>query len=123
MLVLTRRPTESFVLIPSDDIGSNATLADFFSEGPIEIKILGTQGNHAKIRIRAPLDVKILRSELYYPQYGMEPPKRGYLTLTRRVDSSLTLDSQSDKNPNEIFLADLFPNGAIDIKVLRVNGN
>jgi carbon storage regulator len=48
MLVLTRKVGEALIL-----------------DGGIEITVTDTQGNHAKLDINAPKEVKVYREELY----------------------------------------------------------
>ena len=45
MLVLTRRPSESLILYPSDSIDPNMTVRELFADGPIEIWPHGVTGN------------------------------------------------------------------------------
>jgi len=71
MLVLSRRHAESISISPADDIDLNMTLKDLFSQGPIEITILGSGQNRVKMGIKAPGVLNIWRSR----DLGPDDPK------------------------------------------------
>lgn len=64
MLVLTRKLGESIRITLSDDISPEMTVAELFSSGQIEIHYIEYNDTQIKVGISAPLELKILRSEL-----------------------------------------------------------
>ena len=64
MLILTRRPGESFQIDLSENVSPNLTVAELFCEGPIQIAILDVKGNQVRIGTEASDRLTILRDEL-----------------------------------------------------------
>ncbi len=64
MLVLTRRPGEAIQIYPSGDIRPDMTVAELFRDGPLEIHITRIHPGQARISIKAPRELAILRTEL-----------------------------------------------------------
>jgi len=68
MLALTRKPGESILIYPEDDLPEDMTVAELFKDGPIEIKLVDARIKrgtiHSKIGINAPDELIILRDEL-----------------------------------------------------------
>ena len=46
MLAFTRRPGEFILLYPSQDIDPNMTVAELFSEGPVEVIFSEMKNGH-----------------------------------------------------------------------------
>ena len=61
MLVLTRRPGESFVIKPDPYVSGPDPLGWFTR--PIEVRILKIEGNHVRVGIEAAGSLLILRGE------------------------------------------------------------
>ncbi len=64
MLILTRRPGESFQIDLSENVDPNMTVAELFADGPIEIVILGVKDNQVRVGTEASDQLTILRDEL-----------------------------------------------------------
>jgi len=64
MLILTRRPGESFQIDLSENVNPNLTVAELFSDGPIEVTVLGMKGNQIRVGTEASDRLTILREEL-----------------------------------------------------------
>lgn len=64
MLMLMRRPNESFYIYP-DDIPEDMTVKQLFADGPIKIQITDTNDFQCKIGIEAPQALNIVRNEIY----------------------------------------------------------
>jgi len=64
MLILTRTEGESILIYPQDDIPEGMTVAELFADGAIEIVVDETRKHQVKIGVKAPDELKILRSEL-----------------------------------------------------------
>ena len=65
MLTFTRRPGESFLLFPSPDLDPDMTVAELFARGPIQIEIAELHGRQVRLRVDAPREIAILRSEIW----------------------------------------------------------
>lgn len=65
MLRITRKEDQSFMLFPSDELPNDMTVAELFSQGPIEVIIEEARTRHVKVAIDAPLELCVLRHELY----------------------------------------------------------
>jgi len=63
MLIVSRRDAESIEIRPGDDIDPMMTLADLFSDGPIEITIFSSNGNRVKMGVQAPEQLSIWRKK------------------------------------------------------------
>ena len=63
MLIVSRRDAESIEIRPGDDIDPKMTLADLFSNGPIEITIFSSNGNRVKMGVQAPEQLSIWRKK------------------------------------------------------------
>lgn len=63
MLIVSRRDAESIEIRPGDDIDPKMTLADLFSDGPIEITIFSSNGNRVKMGVQAPEQLSIWRKK------------------------------------------------------------
>lgn len=61
MLIVSRRNSESIEIRPGDDIDPQTTLADLFSQGPIEITIIAAGGSRVKMGVQAPDQLCIWR--------------------------------------------------------------
>ena len=59
-----RRPSESIYIYP-DDISGDMTVKQLFADGPIKIQVTDTNGSQCKIGIKAPLNLRIVRNEIY----------------------------------------------------------
>jgi len=63
MLIVSRKDAESIEIRPDDGIDPNITLADLFSNGPIEITIFSSNGNRVKMGVQAPAELCIWRKK------------------------------------------------------------
>ena len=61
MLIVSRRDAESIEIRPGEGIDPQMTLADLFSNGPIEITIFSSSGNRVKMGVSAPEQLSIWR--------------------------------------------------------------
>ena len=61
MLIVSRRDAESIEIRPGDNIDPSMTLADLFSNGPIEITIFSSNNNRVKMGVQAPEQLCIWR--------------------------------------------------------------
>ena len=61
MLIVSRRDAESIEIRPGDGIDTSMTLADLFSNGPIEITIFSSNNNRVKMGVQAPEQLCIWR--------------------------------------------------------------
>ena len=61
MLIVSRRDAESIEIRPGDGIDPSMTLADLFSDGPIEITIFSSNNNRVKMGVQAPEQLCIWR--------------------------------------------------------------
>ncbi len=64
MLVLTRRISEALLLLPSEYLGPDMTVAELFWDGPVLITVDEVRENQASIGIEAPRIITVLRKEL-----------------------------------------------------------
>lgn len=63
MLIVSRRDAESIEIRPGEDTNMDMTLADLFSNGPIEITVFSAAGNRAKLGVQAPTELCIWRKK------------------------------------------------------------
>jgi len=61
MLIVSRRDDESILIRPDEGIDMGMTLADLFSNGPIEITIFSSNGTRVKMGVQAPDALSIWR--------------------------------------------------------------
>ena len=61
MLIVSRKDAESILIRPVEDIDPKMTLADLFSNGPIEITIFSSGTNRVKMGVQAPEQLSIWR--------------------------------------------------------------
>jgi len=61
MLIVSRRDAESILIRPGEDIDPSMTLADLFSNGPIEITIFSSNSKRVKMGVQAPEQLSIWR--------------------------------------------------------------
>ncbi len=64
MLSLTRRSEESLLIYPSEDIDQDMTVAELFSTGPIEVRVVQIKGDQARLGVKAPKVLSVMRDEL-----------------------------------------------------------
>lgn len=64
MLTLERRNGESLLISPSEDLPKDMTVVELFSEGAIEILLKDAQRGKAKIGLRVPRELDVVREEL-----------------------------------------------------------
>ena len=64
MLVITRRPGESFQINLTESVDPNMTVGELFADGPIEIAVLAIKGNQVRVGAQASHRLVILRDEL-----------------------------------------------------------
>lgn len=63
MLIVSRRDAESILIRPDEGIDMGMTLADLFSNGPIEITIFSSNGTRVKMGVQAPDALSIWRKD------------------------------------------------------------
>ncbi len=61
MLIVKRRDSESILIRPDDKTDMSMTLADLFSNGPIEITIFSSNDKRVKMGVQAPQELSIWR--------------------------------------------------------------
>ena len=61
MLIVSRRDDESLLIRPGDGIDPSMTLADLFSNGPIEITVFSSNNKRVKLGVQAPEQLSIWR--------------------------------------------------------------
>lgn len=64
MLNITRRNGESIFIFPSDSLPAEMTVAELFKDGAIEICLFRSNTRQAKIGVKAPEEMVILRDDL-----------------------------------------------------------
>lgn len=64
MLLLKRKPGETFIIIPAATLDPLTPIKDLFGAGPIEIQIRQVDGVQVKVGIKADQRFVILREEL-----------------------------------------------------------
>jgi sRNA-binding carbon storage regulator CsrA len=64
MLVLTRRQGQSILIRPAPDLDPATPISELFSNGPIEVAVLGVDGKQIKVGVDAPRLLSVLRNEL-----------------------------------------------------------
>lgn len=65
MLTFTRRSGESFLLLPSASLNPDMTVAELFASRPVRIEIAELHGRQVRLRVDAPREIAILRSEIW----------------------------------------------------------
>lgn len=65
MLVLSRRVRQSIVIDIADPELANKTIGEVFGQGPIIIALLSCGLSFARVGVKAPAGLRILRSELH----------------------------------------------------------
>ncbi len=63
MLIVSRRDAESIEIRPGEETDMQMTLADLFSNGPIEITVFSATGNRVKMGVQAPTELSIWRKK------------------------------------------------------------
>ena len=63
MLIVSRKDAESIEIRPGENIDPSMTLADLFSQGPIEITIFSSNNNRVKMGVQAPEQLRIWRTK------------------------------------------------------------
>ena len=63
MLIVKRRDAESILIRPNDETDMSMTLADLFSNGPIEITIFSSNDKRVKMGVQAPQELSIWRKD------------------------------------------------------------
>ncbi len=63
MLIVSRRDAESIEIRPGEDTDMQMTLADLFSDGPIEITVFSANGKRVKMGVQAPTELSIWRKK------------------------------------------------------------
>ncbi len=63
MLIVSRRDSESIEIRPNEGTDMQMTLADLFSNGPIEITVFSAAGNRVKMGVQAPTELSIWRKK------------------------------------------------------------
>ncbi len=63
MLIVKRRDSESILIRPDDKTDMSMTLADLFSNGPIEITIFSSNDKRVKMGVQAPQELSIWRKD------------------------------------------------------------
>lgn len=64
MLLLKRKPGETFIIKPSASLDPLTPIKDLFGGGPIEVQIRQVDGVQVKVGIKADQGFVILREEL-----------------------------------------------------------
>jgi sRNA-binding carbon storage regulator CsrA len=64
MLILTRKPKQSFSIQPQPTLDPHTTVEQLFEAGPIRIQVLGVQGSQVRLGVAAHAGFSILREEL-----------------------------------------------------------
>jgi sRNA-binding carbon storage regulator CsrA len=64
MLAFTRRPGEFILLYPSQDIDPNMTVAELFSEGPVEVIFSEMKNGQIRVAVDAPDNLVVVRNEI-----------------------------------------------------------
>ncbi|MBT8085339.1 MAG: carbon storage regulator [Woeseia sp.] len=63
MLIISRKDAESILIRPGEDADPQMTLAELFSNGPIEITVFSATGNRVKMGVQAPTELSIWRQD------------------------------------------------------------
>ena len=64
MLVITRRVSESFIILPDPGLDAATPIGELFRQRPIEVSIVQVSGTRVKLSINADHRLLILRKEL-----------------------------------------------------------
>jgi sRNA-binding carbon storage regulator CsrA len=70
MLILSRRVSESLVIVPQPHVDLATPVGDFFVSGPIEISVCQFHGGRVRFGVAADPRLLVLRAELYRPGKG-----------------------------------------------------
>lgn len=83
MLTLSRNLNKPLFIQPFDDLNPALTVAELFTDDPIEIRVTEIRSDRIKISIQAPAELDIAREELVarlfmkrhevYKSYGNHP--------------------------------------------------
>ena len=63
MLIISRKDAESILIRPAEDVNPKMTLAELFSDGPIEITVFSAGANRVKMGVQAPNQLSIWRKD------------------------------------------------------------
>jgi sRNA-binding carbon storage regulator CsrA len=64
MLIISRRPGESLFIDLAESVDPDMTVGELFSDGPVEVAIMGVKGDQVKVGTEAPSELSIMRDEL-----------------------------------------------------------
>ena len=64
MLIITRKPGQSFTIRPQDTRNFCADVGEILGESPIQVVVTQVRGKQVKLAIQAHPDLLILREEL-----------------------------------------------------------
>ncbi len=64
MLILTRKPSQSFSIHPQPTLDPHTPVEQLFTGGPIRVQVLGVQGSQVRLGVAAHAGFCILREEL-----------------------------------------------------------
>jgi sRNA-binding carbon storage regulator CsrA len=64
MLILTRRVSQSFLIMPHPRLDLSIPIGEFFASGPIEVAVTQVSGARVKFSVVADQRLLILRDEL-----------------------------------------------------------
>lgn len=64
MLIITRRVSQSFIILPEPGLDLATPVGELFHQGPIEVAVTQVSGSRVRIRIAADERLLILREEL-----------------------------------------------------------
>lgn len=67
MLIITRRVSQSFLILPEPGLDPATPVGELFCQGPIEVAVAQVSGSRVRIRIAADQRLLILREELRRP--------------------------------------------------------
>lgn len=125
MLILTRRPGETFSIRPSWHLDPSTPIEQLFNEGAIQIAITGVRGTQVRLGVSAHKSFLILREELWaVPEAGLLPEtfrpvlarKLHVVKLIRRLTSerlaqaanlSLTAVVAAESGTGTVYLDDV----------------
>jgi sRNA-binding carbon storage regulator CsrA len=64
MLIITRRVSQSFIIVPNPGLDPATPIGELFQQGPIEVLVAQVNGTRVKLSIVADPRLLILREEL-----------------------------------------------------------
>ncbi|MCO6414078.1 MAG: carbon storage regulator [Thiogranum sp.] len=70
MLILTRRVGETLFINLAGTVDPATPVGELFTEGSIEVAILGVKGNQVRVGLQASKQFNIVREELVQPSSG-----------------------------------------------------